>query len=965
MVGLTSALNTTTNSIKVNSEAISINASNIANANNEKYIKKIVNYSSQAVNGIAVGVSIASVTNQINGSLKLLLDAQSSVKSEFEVVTEYLDRMNLMLGNPNKGGHLSATLNDFLKSFSNLISSPDSSTSKQNVINSAQTFTRKLQDISLGVQKLRYEVDHEIRKSAEEVNSLLLNIQSINGQMNNYDAGSLGYADAEQQILEKISELSKFLDVKYYKNSNDSYVISSGKGITLLDDNIRTLEYLPASSVQSIIAGEAFQPLKVSFAGGGNSGQNIDALISSGKSSEVTTTLENGQISGLQKLRDEVFTDFIERLDAMAENVIFKFNKHHNEGAGSLLKDEYLGQNTALKEELRSWSGKVRVGVVDTSGKPIDLSSENDPNFKLKALDIDLSNLRGKAGSAAGEDLSIEDIVSEINQYYMDIATQNRVKIGHQENYDKSAGIADIKLVSNQNSIVDGGNFTFDFELHNNDAKNFTMEILDLSVSGAGSVITMVSDSFDSLAGEKQRTNAFNTVSLSGSGSGVYDVTAKIKVINQDTGVVSVSNITYQVKTGQVDSFSKRISASSASGDGVAINNTFGAEIIAPKTTNTFLKAELVNKNGFPVASGEARFLSIKSVDGAKYRIVIDDNPTINGENLTPSSAMGVRNIDNTATHKGFSHYYGLNNLFIEKATSLGVAASIELNNQVVKNPALLSTAKLKTVSETKEYVVNVDKNASAGSIKLDSIPTGGTITVNGLTFDLTSTPSSSTDIDISSGTLPGIVSAIVTKLTSNTSVVKNAGIDLATYNIDPNDNTKIIINYNTSGLSGNDFALAVNLSGGGAASINDEVSAGNTSGTLTGGTDGRPSKVLKKQYSQSIIKGNNQVAQDMMFALKEKIDFKGESFDVNQTIIEFSNISIVSYIGNKTNQSKDDFKLADMQFSNLNKNFRDSVEVDIDEELSKMLLSNVIMQASSKMIATINKMFEYLINAV
>src|SRR5262249_15970183 len=121
----------------------------------------------------------------------------------------------------------------------------------------------------------------------------------------------------------------------------------------------------------------------------------------------------------------------------------------------------FTGTKSVFANDYSQWSGKVRIAVLDSDGKPVQ-----SPN---QAMTLDLSNL--DTGNGAGKP-STQGIIDEINRYFGPQA--NTVKLGNLSNF---------RLASDSTSLPGTPpQFNFDFDLTNMSSSSAKFYVSNVTV---------------------------------------------------------------------------------------------------------------------------------------------------------------------------------------------------------------------------------------------------------------------------------------------------------------------------------------------------------------------------------------------------------------------------------------------------------------------------------------------------
>ncbi|MFO0388214.1 MAG: flagellar hook-associated protein FlgK [Alphaproteobacteria bacterium] len=191
-------------------------------------------------------------------------------------------------------------------------------------------------------------------------------------------------------------------------------------------------------------------------------------------------------------------------------------------------------------------------------------------------------------------------------------------------------------------------------------------------------------------AGDYRRTKAEGGVTLDLSGNSTstyYTIRATVGVVDED-GNVSTSQITYRVDNSLNNLLNNRYNAQTANGDGA---------IRLPNTTQSLARAMLVDADGNELP----KFNGVYTTSQKGYlKIAATNSAHVVGIDSMNSIESGQPNSDPplAATNRGFSHYFGLNNFFIEEDTNDNVtnaALNMRVRQDIIDNPNLISLGNL------------------------------------------------------------------------------------------------------------------------------------------------------------------------------------------------------------------------------------------------------------------------------
>jgi flagellar hook-associated protein 1 FlgK len=236
------------------------------------------------------------------------------------------------------------------------------------------------------------------------------------------------------------------------------------------------------------------------------------------------------------------------------------------------------------------------------------------------------------------------------------------------------------------------GNFEFDFDFSNlsSEGKEISFDVTQISINGgAASAVTF--NNYTQLAGDRLRTNRDGALgdTLSASLSGLnlqegntFTITATINVV--ENGITKTENVTFTVTVpdpeDNIQNFRYPATAIGSGGDG---------QLVAASSTTPFATAKFVDENGVEITDfSQKGFLKIETANSS-YRLSFDQ---------LDSNESGVTGVNSaaTATNKGISSFFGLNNFFEFGGQQTGSAINFKVRDDIISNPSLLSSGKPK-----------------------------------------------------------------------------------------------------------------------------------------------------------------------------------------------------------------------------------------------------------------------------
>ncbi|MFN7039096.1 MAG: flagellar hook-associated protein FlgK [Alphaproteobacteria bacterium] len=947
-MSLDNALSNSLTGLKAAQQLISTASGNISNYKTDNYVKRVAELSPQNITGgQGNGVMVAAITRQVDQYLSETLRSQTSLVSENTVIDTYNKEIQLLFGTPGTKSTLDSNINEFFSSLKALSNSPDLEALRFETVNKARNLADNISNLSQNLHQLRYNADRDISSSVSEVNNHLADLRNINAAINTTDKSTEAYANLMQKRDDALKVLSEKLNINVYYKSNGEISINTSGGAPLLDSNLYEMEYIQAASIEAFTKNSTLGSLKVnSLDLSGNILDSFDIISSGignfgGTPSTITSLIKSGEIAALQELRDVSIPNIIDQLDNLAAKISSEFNKIHNSGSGFPPLSTMLSTRPVYAEDVRAFSGNVRIGLVDKSGDPIKKNDGSD----LNPLNLNLSNM--KSGSISGQ-ISVQTIIDEINQYFYNEAVEAHTSIGN---------IYDVKLAAaSPLSTAPNGQFTFNFALENQSQTDSTFEVLSINVTDAGcaGLVGGLPSPYVSEAGVRDRTTTPITVDFAGGSGGPYTIQAQVKITEAD-GTISTSTINYSIddNPSNINIQNQRYTASTiASGS---------ALIIPSGSVKQFAHAELVNSNGDPVSGNEPGYLKIKTLHENCYIAIDDLNSKENGYPATL-----VRDAI-PATSKGFSEYFELNDFFVRNSdydlttgdsNLAGTALNLQIRKDIASNPHLISLGKL-TQSQPYAKSETIGETHASGNFRFSNNPSvGDTITINGVDFTYVALASANDEITLG-GTLADTLDNTIGKLNAVNAVTSGI-VDQATYT--NNNADTLIINYNAPGTKGNNFSLSGNFTTI-SASINDSSFSVTPNGKLENGTDDEVTKFITP-WSYGIGRGNNSSIIELanLSSASFNFDSAGGISKSYSSFIGYTS-TIITYNATQANIATHNLDTQKILYDAYNEKFLAESGVNIDEELMNITQYQMYYSASAKVITVTKELYQELLS--
>lgn len=488
-MSLTLALNTALSGLSVNQRALATLSQNIANANNPEYSRKVITQQAVFLQGTGgAGVTISDISRKVDAYLQKSVLTQNSILGRAEVVSDYTNRLQVLLGKPGSQNSIYSSMTSYFNALQQLSQTPENASLRVSAVSTGQAMARDMNALASGIYDMQLSLDQEISRSIEVINTDLKEVYNLNANIASNKLLGRPVSELEDRRDNMLNEISQYMDIQTYAQSNGVVNVFVAGGFSLVDDNIYALSYNGANSSDFFANGNITSAVNIyRLDENGDTTGTPSQLVTAGVGSTVTTQLAGGKIKGLLDLRDNQLPDVLAKLDNLAATTRDSINAIHNAGVAFPGANSYTGTREIGGDDFSQWTGQVRIAVLDQNGRPIP-SNYSDEESGMRPLLIDLETL--DTGNSAGYP-SVQGIINEINRYYG--VPQNKVELGNVNN---------IQLVLNNDSIPGTTpQLNFDFKLDNISGENADFYVTDIQVLDANDVdITNLTEDVPSVA---------------------------------------------------------------------------------------------------------------------------------------------------------------------------------------------------------------------------------------------------------------------------------------------------------------------------------------------------------------------------------------------------------------------------------------------------------------------------------
>jgi flagellar hook-associated protein 1 FlgK len=400
-MSLTQALNTASSGLKVTQSAMSIVASNVANAQTPGYVRKSLQVTSTASSNAGSSVRIAAVQRELDEYLQKQLRVESAGGSYADLRATFYSRLQAIYGDPSSSSSLESVFSSFTNSVQTLVTSPDSAAARSMVLSSAQVLAQTLNSVTEDLQALRADAENGIAAAVETANYAMQKISELNGQLAGRPITNASDAALADQRDAYIDQLAELMDIRVVEGDQGQVNIFTNSGVQLVGAGASRLEFDPAGTVTAASHWDA-DPAQSSLG-------TITLVTPNGGSFDLVAnnSLRSGKIAAYLDMRDNVLVEAQNQLDGLAAAM-----------AQALSDDTIAGTPVAggFDVDTTGWLNGDRINLTYTDGTgqhQVTIIRVDDPS----ALPLSDTATAGAGDEVIGVDFSggLAAVVAQLN----------------------------------------------------------------------------------------------------------------------------------------------------------------------------------------------------------------------------------------------------------------------------------------------------------------------------------------------------------------------------------------------------------------------------------------------------------------------------------------------------------------------------------------------------------------------
>ena len=327
MGGLGSALDIARSALNVQRYGLEVTAHNIANVNTPGYSRQspmLTAKPPEPFGGVILGhgVDLTNVTRAGDRFIeKRLMDQKSGMASSGEMENYMKILEGVFNEDPETG--MSAMLSRFWNLWQDVANNPSGTPERVALLQHGVFLSERFNSLDSDLAALERELTGSIGVGIQSVNELTAQIADLNARIARMELQG-DANDLRDKRNEVLSNLSEYLDVNAFEQSDGSLTVVAARGCVLVQgNNSYDLEL------------------------GGDNSDRVRWQASGGSTVDITNYIGKGKLAGWLDMRDEIIAKYKRDLSTVAKEFIWIINRQHSQGVGAHAFSAVTGEYTA------------------------------------------------------------------------------------------------------------------------------------------------------------------------------------------------------------------------------------------------------------------------------------------------------------------------------------------------------------------------------------------------------------------------------------------------------------------------------------------------------------------------------------------------------------------------------------------------------------------------------------------
>ncbi|MBV8846621.1 MAG: flagellar hook-associated protein FlgK [Bryobacterales bacterium] len=306
MGSLTTSLLNASGALNVYGRALNVIQNNISNANTPGYVEQdqtLIAEPFDGTNRTAGGIIAGPIQSARSEYLEQNVRNQAQVLGYAQQRASDLGQVQPVFS-PTSTSSISAMLNKFFSSFSQLSVNPNDPTERQSVINAAGQVAESFNQAATGIQQVSSNVDSQTHDLVPQINKVLQQITALNQQYA-ADASSTQDAGLDAQMHSALENLSTMVNFSLVKSNTGQYNVFTGG--------------------TPLVVGDHEYPISADFS-------SPQTVIRDAQGNDITSELTGGQLGALLGEKNTTLPHYMELLNSLAATFADEVNQQLSQG---------------------------------------------------------------------------------------------------------------------------------------------------------------------------------------------------------------------------------------------------------------------------------------------------------------------------------------------------------------------------------------------------------------------------------------------------------------------------------------------------------------------------------------------------------------------------------------------------------------------------------------------------------
>ncbi|MFT3685828.1 MAG: flagellar hook-associated protein FlgK [Phycisphaerales bacterium] len=387
---------------------LQVSGNNISNANSVGYTRQRLDLSplqDQAQLGLRLGTGVATQAVRRLTDRALQQRAWNATSSQAASDTAYeqlrsLETLLNPLGDTDTstpeldGPNLSSQFTNYFNAWSSLSSHPTDAASRSSVVTAGRNLASTLRDTRSAVVSQQTSIDTDLNNSIARANTLLTEIAHVNSQIvTSGGQASSGLLDRRDQL---VSELSSLVNITVNEQPSGSADVLVGS--------------------MPLVLGVNASPMTLRARTDPSTGETVTEIVAG--SQNETLGISGGRIGALLTARRQGYQAIINKIDAMAAQVIYQTNRAYSTGASGTAQTSFTGSRASTSPSLAlndpTNSTFANLGYQPTSGQ-IVVEVMTNGSRQRTTINIDLDGITNAGTAGYADDTSPASLATALS----------------------------------------------------------------------------------------------------------------------------------------------------------------------------------------------------------------------------------------------------------------------------------------------------------------------------------------------------------------------------------------------------------------------------------------------------------------------------------------------------------------------------------------------------------------------